>query len=215
MRNWFNQSDCLLRNLNTCTLQISGKRTWTTNWALPETNRSENCTSIAWNTSSPPLKGTVQMRHMEKVNSLKCVFGRIRSLGCAALSLCYVACGYNDAYQCDGLYPWDSAAGVLIVREAGGYVCDTSGEKRSLLFTAFLTSLVSLLGWNSFKLLSRTYLTWYFVHIHIFNGNILLSRFWANEVKNFFKQSYLNVNYHQNNSYLVLKHYYKLMCQEI
>lgn len=53
---------------------------------------------------------------------------RIRSLGCASIGLCYVACGYNDAYQCDGLKPWDAAAGVLIVREAGGYVCDSSGK---------------------------------------------------------------------------------------
>lgn len=45
------------------------------------------------------------------------------------MSLCYVARGCSDVYQCDGLYPWDAAAGVLIVREAGGYVCDTSGEQ--------------------------------------------------------------------------------------
>lgn len=94
----------------------------------------------------------MQMTQVAKVNLSKCVFGRIRSLGSAALSLCYVACGYNDAYQCDGLYPWDSAAGVLIVKEAGGYVCDTSGEKRSFLFRrCYLTSLSSLSGRNLLK----------------------------------------------------------------
>lgn len=53
----------------------------------------------------------------------------MRSFGSAALGLCFVANGTMDAYQCDGLEPWDAAAGVLIVREAGGYVCDSSGER--------------------------------------------------------------------------------------
>jgi len=39
-----------------------------------------------------------------------------------------VACGRTDAYQCDGLYPWDAAAGSLIVQEAGGYIVDSSGK---------------------------------------------------------------------------------------
>lgn len=47
-------------------------------------------------------------------------------MGCAALGLCYVARGSMDAYQCDGLYPWDVAAGVLIVSEAGGSVGDST-----------------------------------------------------------------------------------------
>lgn len=59
---------------------------------------------------------------------LLCVVARIRSYGCAALSLCYVAQGLMDAYQCDGLYPWDAAAGTLIVQEAGGYICDSSSK---------------------------------------------------------------------------------------
>ncbi|XP_060525682.1 uncharacterized protein LOC132701610 [Cylas formicarius] len=52
----------------------------------------------------------------------------IRSYGCPVLGLCYVACGRVDAYQCDGLYPWDAAAGTLIVKEAGGHVVDTTGK---------------------------------------------------------------------------------------
>lgn len=52
----------------------------------------------------------------------------IRSLGCAALGLCYVANGRTDAYQCDGLKPWDVAAGAVIVQEAGGFICDSSGN---------------------------------------------------------------------------------------
>ncbi|XP_033228032.1 inositol monophosphatase 1-like isoform X2 [Belonocnema kinseyi] len=50
----------------------------------------------------------------------------IRTLGSAALTLCYVAMGAAEAYHSDNLYPWDVAAGVLMIREAGGSVIDTS-----------------------------------------------------------------------------------------
>lgn len=63
----------------------------------------------------------------------KKLFYRFRSLGCGVLGLCYVACGRSDAYQLDGVYPWDAAAGTLILREAGGYVTDSSGRVETKL----------------------------------------------------------------------------------
>lgn len=51
----------------------------------------------------------------------------IRRAGSAALDLCYLACGRFDGYWEWKLSPWDSAAGVLIVREAGGLVTDFRG----------------------------------------------------------------------------------------
>ncbi|XP_018328563.1 inositol monophosphatase 2-like [Agrilus planipennis] len=57
----------------------------------------------------------------------------IRSFGCAAMSICYIARGYFESYQCDGLFPWDYAAAALILREAGGYVCDPTGVEFDLL----------------------------------------------------------------------------------
>jgi myo-inositol-1(or 4)-monophosphatase len=48
----------------------------------------------------------------------------IRRLGSAALDLCYVAAGRLDAFWEVHLHPWDMAAGVLIVEEAGGRVTD-------------------------------------------------------------------------------------------
>lgn len=51
----------------------------------------------------------------------------IRRAGSAALDLAYVACGRSDGYFEAGLKPWDIAAGVLLVREAGGRVCDFRG----------------------------------------------------------------------------------------
>jgi myo-inositol-1(or 4)-monophosphatase len=51
----------------------------------------------------------------------------VRRTGSAALDLAYVACGRSDAYFEAGLKAWDIAAGVLLVREAGGKVCDYRG----------------------------------------------------------------------------------------
>ena len=51
----------------------------------------------------------------------------IRRTGSAALDLAYVACGRADAYFEAGVKAWDIAAGLLLVREAGGKVCDFKG----------------------------------------------------------------------------------------
>lgn len=52
----------------------------------------------------------------------------IRRFGSAALDLCFVACGRFAGYWEDQLQPWDTAAGVLIVREAGGAATDFSNR---------------------------------------------------------------------------------------
>ena len=52
----------------------------------------------------------------------------IRRDGSAALDLCSVACGRFDAFWEFGLKSWDTAAGILLVREAGGLVTDFSGR---------------------------------------------------------------------------------------
>jgi len=53
----------------------------------------------------------------------------IRRMGSACLNLSYVAAGRLDAYWEPGLFPWDKAAGVLIVKEAGGYVSEMDGGR--------------------------------------------------------------------------------------
>jgi myo-inositol-1(or 4)-monophosphatase len=49
-------------------------------------------------------------------------FRKVRLLGSAALSLCYVACGRVDAYRESGIMFWDVAAGCAVVEAAGGTV---------------------------------------------------------------------------------------------
>jgi len=51
----------------------------------------------------------------------------VRRAGSAALDLAYVACGRMDAFWEFNLNPWDTAAGILLVEEAGGRVTDFAG----------------------------------------------------------------------------------------
>lgn len=55
----------------------------------------------------------------------------VRRLGSAAIDLCWVACGRFDGFYEHSLQAWDSAAGFLIVEEAGGKVTDFSGNRYS------------------------------------------------------------------------------------
>lgn len=56
----------------------------------------------------------------------------IRRFGSAALDLAWVAAGRYDGYWELGLKPWDMAAGLLIVREAGGFVTNPAGAESVL-----------------------------------------------------------------------------------
>jgi myo-inositol-1(or 4)-monophosphatase len=53
----------------------------------------------------------------------------LRRTGSAALDLCYVAAGRLDGFFEFGLMPWDMAAGILLVREAGGSCVDFDGSE--------------------------------------------------------------------------------------
>ncbi len=56
----------------------------------------------------------------------------IRRLGAAAIDLCYLAQGRTDAFYEIDLKPWDVAAGILIVQEAGGTITNQTGDRFSL-----------------------------------------------------------------------------------
>ncbi|MCX7337759.1 MAG: inositol monophosphatase family protein [Alphaproteobacteria bacterium] len=68
-------------------------------------------------------------RRMEKISPLVSGF---RRMGAAALDLAYVASGRLDVFFEDTLSPWDMAAGILLVKEAGGYVTEISGGRNML-----------------------------------------------------------------------------------
>ena len=68
-------------------------------------------------------------QNFERFQTVFCACQDIRRSGSAALALCYVACGRIDAYFERHLKPWDYAAGLLLVQEAGGCVTGWQGER--------------------------------------------------------------------------------------
>lgn len=76
--------------------------------------------------------------YIKEANGPLQTFGRfitegvpVRRFGAAAIDLCWVACGRLDGFYEHKLQPWDSAAGYLIVEEAGGKVTDFDGNAYS------------------------------------------------------------------------------------
>jgi myo-inositol-1(or 4)-monophosphatase len=73
--------------------------------------------------------------HESYLKELEAVMGAtsgVRRFGAAALDLAYVAAGRFDGFWERGLKAWDMAAGILLVREAGGFVSDLDGGSRAL-----------------------------------------------------------------------------------
>ncbi len=57
----------------------------------------------------------------------------VRIMGSAALGLAYAACGRYDLFVHRFLYPWDVAAGIILVGEGGGLVLDEDGGRATIL----------------------------------------------------------------------------------
>jgi len=64
----------------------------------------------------------------------------IRRFGSAALDLAWVAAGRYDGFWESNLQPWDVAAGMLLVKEAGGFVTDFRGQDRPIERNEFLAA---------------------------------------------------------------------------
>jgi len=71
----------------------------------------------------------------------------IRRAGSAALDLSNVACGRFDAFWELVLAPWDVAAGILLVQEAGGIITDLNGNKAELTGGAFVAGNPAMHAW--------------------------------------------------------------------
>jgi myo-inositol-1(or 4)-monophosphatase len=69
---------------------------------------------------------------LKEADSILSATSGIRRFGSAALDLAWVAAGRFDAFWERKLQPWDIAAGLLLVREAGGMVSDLTGREQML-----------------------------------------------------------------------------------
>jgi myo-inositol-1(or 4)-monophosphatase len=76
----------------------------------------------------------------EFINVSKKVFAPIRKFGSAALDIAYVACGRFDGYWQRELKYWDIAAGIIILKEAGGFIDFFEEEKKDPLKRNILAS---------------------------------------------------------------------------
>ena len=80
-----------------------------------------------------PFKGHGDFREWNRIfNAVGPNVAGIRRFGSAALDLAWVAAGRFDGFWESGLAPWDTAAGCLLVREAGGFVTDFRGRSQPI-----------------------------------------------------------------------------------
>jgi myo-inositol-1(or 4)-monophosphatase len=78
-----------------------------------------------------PGRGDLE-RNAREIAAMQPRVGGLRGLGAASLDLAFLAAGRFDAYWECNLSPWDLAAGIVLVREAGGYVSDLDGGEAML-----------------------------------------------------------------------------------
>lgn len=71
---------------------------------------------------------------------------RVRMPGSAAIDLAWLAHGRTDAAVILGGMAWDVAAGVILVREAGGVVIDAVGSRHTLTSTSTIAASAQLIG---------------------------------------------------------------------
>jgi myo-inositol-1(or 4)-monophosphatase len=74
-----------------------------------------------------PHLGRPDARFLKELPGVMKEVAGVRRTGSAALDLAWTAAGRFDAYWERGIRPWDMAAGIVLVREAGGVVTDFSG----------------------------------------------------------------------------------------
>ncbi len=79
-------------------------------------------------------------KNMDLFSRLTDLTQGVRRLGAAAVDLCHVACGKVDGFWEFELHPWDTAAGILLVEEAGGIVTKMDGSPYSIFDNELLAS---------------------------------------------------------------------------
>lgn len=86
-------------------------------------------------TGAPRRSTESRAQFIREYQSVLSIAPGLRRFGAAALDLAYVAAGRYEGFWERDLQPWDIAAGMLIVREAGGLVCELDDEKKSPMET--------------------------------------------------------------------------------
>ncbi|EJF92124.1 inositol monophosphatase family protein [Bartonella melophagi] len=78
-------------------------------------------------TGMPHFGGCNHEHYLVELRNVMSEVSGVRRFGAASLDLAYVAAGRTDGFWEDNLQIWDMAAGIIIIREAGGFVSDKNG----------------------------------------------------------------------------------------
>jgi len=81
-----------------------------------------------------------KISNLENLKAMMCKVQAVRRPGSAAIDLCYVACGRFDGFWEFGLYPWDTAAGHLMISEAGGKTTLVDGKNFDIFEKSIIAS---------------------------------------------------------------------------
>lgn len=84
--------------------------------------------------------GDDKKRNLEYWRRFQLIAQGLRRFGAAALDLCYVAAGRLDGFWELSLHPWDVAAGLLIIREAGGRTTNLEGQPATPYESGYVVS---------------------------------------------------------------------------
>jgi myo-inositol-1(or 4)-monophosphatase len=98
-----------------------GKGAWLNDNRIRVSDRREMISAV-FATGIPFAGNTYLPTFLQQVAALSPQCAGLRRWGAAALDLAYVAAGRYEGFWEAGLKPWDMAAGLLLVREAGGFV---------------------------------------------------------------------------------------------
>ena len=115
-----------------------GAGAWCNNTRLRVSKR-QHFSECVIGTGIPHL-GRTYDGYLQEIDQITKECSGLRRLGSASLDLAYVAAGKLDAYWEKNLNLWDMAAGVLLIKEAGGKVTEPSGKSWSLKSKDILVS---------------------------------------------------------------------------
>ena len=141
-----------------CVIEFTG---WTGNWVAREWTATKGggcyCNDVQVNVSdTSSLQNALLVtgfgynhdeawqQNMDFFKHFTDVTRGVRRLGAAAVDLCHVSTGQVDGYWEYNLSPWDSAAGVLMVEEAGGVVTTMDGKPYSVWDCSILAATPAL-----------------------------------------------------------------------
>lgn len=113
---------------------------------LPVRTSAETSLELAMGMASLPIAADPENPAVARFFRALVRMQTVQRTGSAALNLAYVACGRIDAFWSSSLFPWDVAAGALLVTEAGGTLTSLTGDKFDLFVPSLLAASTPTLG---------------------------------------------------------------------